>query len=117
MIGVALIERPPEPPSQQDDPNEVEQRYGQDEERDEDGPSVRVERRIEMRKDSQDSQQITDDMAAGVPKKRARAREIVREEAKQGPECRESNEGNQILASGRGDDSEIPSADGPESSA
>ena len=69
---------------------------------------------IKMRQDGQHSQQVADEVAAGIAEKRARAGKIVRQKPEQRAKGQKGDQRHQILAASGGDRGEVPGADGPQ---
>src|SRR5690349_11571665 len=78
---------------------------------------MRTRRCIKVWQNRQHSQQISHQMAAGVPKECARAGEIVRQKSKQGAQSQKRDESHQVLAVSRGNNAEVPGSNGTETGA
>lgn len=83
MIIIPDIKRFPEPPAQDNHPHKVSQRDSENEQGNKDCPNPRMTRRVEMREDGHDSQQISDQMTPGIAEERGGFWKIVREKSKQ----------------------------------
>jgi len=66
MISVALVNGLSDAPSKRNDPNQVQERDGQNKQGDQHRPSTRMMRRVEVRQNRQDGQQVTEQMTACV---------------------------------------------------
>ena len=113
VVGVALIEWLADAPAKEDDPNQVRQRDGEDQQRKQHRPAARVLRRIEVRQNCEHGQQVADKMTAGITEKGAGAGEIVGQKAEQCAEGQEGDQRDQILAIRRGDEGEMVSPNRP----
>ncbi len=117
MIIVALIEWLSDAPSEQDHPNEVSERDGENEEGCQHGEITRVKAGVEMREDGEHRQKVTDEVAARIAQKSACAGKVIRQKTKQGTDHQEGNERHEVLSAHRRDDGKVPGANGSQAGA
>src|SRR5580704_5293787 len=98
MISIANIKWPTEPPAQADDPDEVAERNGEDEKRDENGHGMGILAVVKMRQDGHDGEQVADEMAAGVAEEGGGFRKIIWEESNQRTAHDQAKKRDQVLA-------------------
>ncbi len=83
VVGVAVVKGFSQAPADEDDLDHVEERDGEDQQRNEDGPMAGMADAIEMREDGEDGQEVADEMAAGVAKESTGARKIAGKKTEQ----------------------------------
>src|SRR5580704_1705062 len=98
MIGIANVKWLAEPPAEDDHPGKVAQWHSQDEQRHKDGPNAGLLASVEVRENGHDRQEVTDEMTAGVTKKRGGPRKIVGKKTQQRTTGEQSEESDKVLA-------------------
>src|ERR1051326_813835 len=97
VISVPQIKWPAGPPAQPHDPRHVQQRERQREQRDQHGPGAGMMWIVEMRQNGHHSQEIPNQVAAGIAQEGASSGKIVRQETQQRTTAQEGEDCHQVL--------------------
>src|SRR5271154_2869150 len=84
--------------AEQADLREVEQGNGQHEQRCEHGERMRVSLRVKMRQNRHDGEQVADEMAAGIAKKRTGVGKIPRQKPDERAAYEKARDGDEVFA-------------------